>query len=59
MDLCEEPGEVWRNRMQETATSKGPGLAVKELPVRNSSGCLSSRILVAAAAVVGHDSLPS
>ena len=45
--------------MQERATSKGPDLAVKELPVRNSSGCLPSRILVAAAAVAGHDSPPS
>jgi hypothetical protein len=58
MGLFEEP-EVWRNRMQETAMSKGPGLVVKELPVRNSSGCLPSRILVAAVAAADHDSLPS
>lgn len=45
--------------MQEMEMSAVPGLAVKGLPVRNSSGCLPSRILVASAVVAGHDSPPS
>ena len=45
--------------MQEKETSVVLGLVETGLQVQSSSGCLPSRILVASAAVVGHDSPPS